>query len=151
MIGHPASDSWNVDAVGYCVGGRGHSDHVGRVRGRDPFFRSRGHGHEHDCASRDHCRCRENGRAGHSLFGPSYQVHSVYLGHNVFHRDDDHLVLVRLSHSEMDRVSPCNEDDSQDGRNRHRMGGDGGEGIYGESADGDRGQDQSQALVEVEE
>ena len=57
MIAHPASDSWNVDAVGYCVDGRGHN-HVGRV-----------HGHEFSRARRDRGRCREYDR-GRSLFGP---------------------------------------------------------------------------------
>lgn len=151
MIGHPASDSWNVDAVGYCVDGRVHSNRVGRVHGRDPFFHNLDHGHEYSRASRDYCRCRENDRACHSLFGPFYQVHNAYWGHNVCHRDDDRLALARQIHSEKDRVSPCNEDDSQGGRSHRRVDGNEGEGIYGESADGDLGQGQSQAWVEVEE
>lgn len=141
VIGHLASDSWNVDAVGYCVDGRGHSNHVGRV-----------HGHEHSRATRDHCRCRENGRAGHSLFGPSYQVHNACWGHNACHHDDDRLALARPNHNERGRVSPCNEDDSQGGMSHRRVGESGEEeGIYGENADGDPGQGQSQAWVEVEE
>ena len=152
VIGHPASDSWNADEVGYFVDDHGHSNHAGRVHGHDPFFHYRGRGHEYSRVSREHCRCRENGRAGHSLFGPSYQVHNACWGHNVCHRDDDHLALARPSHSERNRVSPCNEDDSQVGRSRRGVGAnEEGEGIYGESADGDRGQGQSQAWVEVEE
>jgi hypothetical protein len=126
MIGHPASDSWNVDGVGYCVDG--HSNCVGRVHGCDPFFHNRDRGHEYNRASRDHCRCRENDRAGHSLFGPSYQVHNACWGHNVCHRDDDRLALARPGHSERNRVSPCNVYDSQDGRSRRRMGGYEGRG-----------------------
>jgi hypothetical protein len=106
MIGHPASDSWNVEAVGYCVAGRGHGNHAGRVHGRDPFFHNRGCGHAYNRAGRDHCRCRENGRAGHSLFGPSYQVHNACWVHNVCHHDDDRLALARPSHSERNRVNP---------------------------------------------
>jgi hypothetical protein len=158
MIGHPASDSWNVDVVGYCVDARGHSNHVGRVHGHDPFFHNRDRGHEYSRASREHCRCRENGRAGHSPFGLSYQVHNACWGHNVCHRDDDRLALARPGHSERNRVNPCNEGDSQVGRSHRRVGGneDGkgegeGVGICGESADGDLGQDQSQVWVEVEE
>ncbi len=136
MIGHPASDSWSVDAVGYCDDGPGHSNH-GHVHGHDPFFHSHGRDREYSCASRDH-HCRENGRAGHSLFGPFYQAHNAYWGHIVCRRDDDCLALSRPSRSEKNRVSPCNEDDNQDGRS-HRKGENGGEGIYEESADGDLG------------
>ena len=145
MTGHPASDSWNVDAVGYCVDGRGHKDHVGHVHGHDPFFHNRGRGHEYSRVSRDHCRCRESGRAGQSPFGPSYQAHSACWGHNVCHRDDDRLALARPTRTERNRVNPYDEDDSQDGRSHRRVGGneeeeeEEEEGIYGESADGDPG------------
>ncbi len=151
MIGHHASDSWNVDVVGYCVDDRGHSNHVGRVHGHDPFFHNHGLGREYTRASRDYCRCRENGRAGHSLFGPSYQVRNACWGHIVCHRDDDRLALARLCRSERDHASPCNEDDIQDGRSHRGVGENGEEGIYEESADDDLGKGQSQALVEVEE
>ena len=119
-IDHPVSDSWNVDAVGYCVDGRGHRNHVGRVHGHDPSFQNRGRGHECSRVSRDHCRCRENVRAGQSLFGPSYQVHNACWGHTVCHCDGDRLALAHPSQSERNCVSPCNED----GMSRRKVDGD---------------------------
>lgn len=148
MIAHLAFDPWNVDAVGYCVDGRGHN-HAGRVHGHDPFFHNRVPGHEYSRAPRDHGRCREYGH-GHSPFGPSYQARNAW-GHLVCRRDDNRLVLARPSRSERDHGCPYNEDDSQVGNCRGRVGGYGGEEIYEESADGDLGGGQSQAWVEVEE
>lgn len=161
MIVHPAFDSLNVGVVGYCVCGHGHSSHVGRVHGHDPVFHvfhSRDHDREHSCVRRDHCHCRVNGR-GHSLFGdhsPSYRAHNAS-SHIVCPRDDNRLFLARPSRSVKGRVSHDNEDDSQDGRSRRRVGGTAVGGIYEESADacleleGDLGEPQIQALVEVEE
>jgi hypothetical protein len=146
MIVHLAFDSWNVDAVGYCVDGHGHSNHVGRVHGHGPFFHNHGHGHEYS-ANRDHCHCR--GRV-HSLFCPTYRVRNAW-SHIVCRRDDNHLVLARPSRSERDRESPYNEDDSRVGTNRGRVGENGEEEICEESVDGDLGEGQSQAWVEVEE
>lgn len=141
MTAHLAFDSWNVDAVGCCVDGHGHRNRVGRVHGHDPFFHIHGRGREYSPAS------RENGR-GQSLSGPSYQVRNAW-SHIVCRRDDNHLVLARPRRSERDRGSPYNEDDSRVGK--CRVGEDGGEGIYEESAGDDLGEGQSQAWVEVEE
>jgi hypothetical protein len=149
MTAHLAFDPWNVDAVGYCVDGRGHSNHVGHVHGHDLFFHNHVHGREYSRVRRDHGRCREYGR-GHSLFGPSYRARNAW-GHIVCRRDDNRLVLASPSRSERDRVSPYSEDDNQVGKCRGMVDGYGEEGICEESADGDSGEGRSQAWVEVEE
>lgn len=133
--------------MGYCVDGHGHSNHVGRVHGH-PFFQNHDHGREY-IAHRDHCHCREGGR-GHSLFGPTYQVRNAW-SHIVCLRDGNRLVLAHPRRSERDRESPYNEDDSRAGTNRGRVGENGEEEICEESVDGDLGEGQSQAWVEVEE
>jgi hypothetical protein len=159
MIGRPASDSWNVGAVGYCVDDHGQSSRVGRVRGHCPVF----HGHDRGCGCshvrRDRRRlCRVNDR-GHSPFGGhslSCLARSAW-SHVVCRRDSDdtHLSLAHPSRSERDHANLCNANDSQDGMS-HRKGGSAVEGMDGESADaclaeGDLEEGQSQVWVEVEE
>jgi len=158
MIGHPASDSWNVGAVGYCVDDRGQSSRVGRVHGHCPVFRGHDRGRGCSYVRRDRRLCRVNDR-GHSPFGghsPSCLARSAW-SHIVCRRDSDdtHLSLAHPSRSERDRASLCNANDSQDGMSR-RKGGSAVEGMDGESADaclaeGDLGEAQIQVWVEVEE
>ena len=122
-IYRPASDSWNVGAVGY-VDGRGHSGRVDRVHGHDL-------GRERSCVRRDHGH-------GHGPFGghsPSYQGARSAWSQIVCRRDDGRLFLARPSRDERDRASPCNENDSRDGTSRRRVDASGAVEIYVENVD----------------
>jgi len=67
MIGRPASDSWNVGAVGNCVDDHGQSGRVGRVHGHCLVFHGHDRGRGCSYVRRDHRLCRVNGR-GHGPF-----------------------------------------------------------------------------------